>query len=108
MKSWISFLLPDDEYKERKIMQFLSESSILLLFYLIALIAAAQIFPGWNPDMELAAGGGIGIFSFYVCGRYILSGIEYTDVTTEKRFAKEKMLILKKTFYLRLYFSRNL
>lgn len=29
MKSWISFLLPDDEYREEKILYYLSEGSII-------------------------------------------------------------------------------
>ncbi|CAI9395359.1 hypothetical protein ACTQ5K_01435 [Niallia sp. Sow4_A1] len=28
MKSWISFLLPDDEYREEKILYYLSEGSL--------------------------------------------------------------------------------
>ena len=37
MKTWIHFLLPDDEYKEKKIMAFLAEGAIILLLSLIGI-----------------------------------------------------------------------
>ena len=37
------------------------------------------------------------IFLIYVTARHILSGIEYSDITTEKAFKKERRAILLKT-----------
>ncbi|WP_100013269.1 hypothetical protein [Lentibacillus sediminis] len=41
--------------------------------------------------------GSIAIFLLYVYGRYIVSGIEYTDVSTERSYRKELKVIFIRT-----------
>lgn len=94
MKSWISFLLPDDEYKERKMLHFYSEGGILLFLSLIALVVCNKYFA---LDVETVLMAPIVLFLFYVSGRYIVSGIEYTDIATETAYKKELKVILIKT-----------
>src|SRR5690554_3663601 len=94
MKSWISFLLPDDEYKERKMLHFYSEGGILLFLSLIALVICNKYFA---LDVETVLLAPIALFLFYVSGRYIVSGIEYTDIATETAYKKELKVILIKT-----------
>jgi uncharacterized membrane-anchored protein len=86
MKSWISFFLPNDEYKEKKILYFLSEGAIILFFLLLVMIVCNKYF---NLNVETVLLLASVIFLFYVSGRYIVSGIEYTSISTEREYRKE-------------------
>lgn len=106
MKSWITFLLPTDEYKEKRVLYFFSEGAIILVLSLILLVIGNRFL---TIDVETALLVAIGFFLFYVLGRYIISGIEYTEVVTEGSYKKETKHILGKTFsfagiYLLLFF----
>ncbi|WP_110926967.1 DUF3278 domain-containing protein [Bacillus massiliglaciei] len=94
MKSWISFIMPKDEYKETRMLYFFSEGAVLLFLFLMVMAVCNEFF-------KLSAGTvlllSIIIFLFYVMGRYILSGIEYTDVATESSFKKEIKNIVTRT-----------
>ncbi|MBN3555728.1 DUF3278 domain-containing protein [Fictibacillus nanhaiensis] len=93
MKSWISFLLPDDEYKNIKMLYFFSEGAILLFLSLVVMLIGNKSFQFGTETILLVA---IGIFLLYVSGRYIISGIEYTDISTERAYRKElKATIIK-------------
>jgi NhaP-type Na+/H+ or K+/H+ antiporter len=94
MKSWMSFLLPDDEYKERKMLYFFSEGAILLFLSLFVMLIANKSLQLDAQTILLVA---MGIFLFYVSGRYILSGIEYTDISTERAYKKELKATIMKT-----------
>ncbi|MBH0160505.1 DUF3278 domain-containing protein [Fictibacillus sp. 26RED30] len=94
MKSWISFLLPDDEYKERKMLYFFSEGAILLFLSLFVMLIANKSL---HLDAQTILLVAMGIFLFYVSGRYILSGIEYTDISTERAYKKELKATIMKT-----------
>lgn len=93
MKSWISFLLPDDEYKEKKMLQFFSEGAILLFLSLVITLICSRFM---NIAIDTALLLHIGLFLFYVYGRYIISGIEFTDIATERAYQKELKAILAK------------
>ncbi|MGP1908755.1 DUF3278 domain-containing protein [Metabacillus sp. JX24] len=94
MKSWISLLIPDDEYKERKMLYFLSEGGIVLFLFLIVMVITGRYF---EISAEIVLLCSIAVFLFYVYGRYIISGIEYTDITSEKAYVKELRSIFIKT-----------
>lgn len=96
-KTWLSFFLPDDEYKERKMLYFLAEASFILLSVLVLFFVINLIFPHWGLPVEIVIGFSIGTFILYVYGRYICSGIEYTDVSTDKEFTHEKKRIIIKS-----------
>lgn len=94
MKSWISFLLPDDEYKEKKMLYFLSEGAVLLFLSFVVMI----FLRNWIVlDAASATLLYIAIFLFYVLGRYIVSGIEYTDITVEQEYKVERRTIVIKS-----------
>lgn len=78
MKSWLSFLLPDDEYREKKALYFLSEGSVILLLFLIGTFFINKYVPNLQLDLELALFLAIWLFIGYVFLRYIISGMEYT------------------------------
>jgi hypothetical protein len=90
MKSWISFLLPRDEYKEKRMLYFYAEGAIILFLSLIIMLVTSNYF---NLNAETVLLIAIAIFLFYVSARYILAGIEYTDISTEKAYKKELSVI---------------
>lgn len=94
MKSWISFLLPNDEYKEKKMLYFFSEGAVILFLSLIVMMICNKYF---HLDVEIVLLVAIAIFLFYVSGRYIVSGIEYTDISTERAYKKELKVISIRT-----------
>ncbi|MFS0824690.1 DUF3278 domain-containing protein [Bacillus sp. 1P02SD] len=94
MKSWISFLLPNDEYKKKRMLYFFSEGSIILLLTLVGMIIFNKYIDiGTETSLLLS----IAIFLFYISGRYIMSGIEYTDIATEGAYRKELKHIYVRT-----------
>lgn len=104
-KSWISVLLPDDEYKQRKMVYFFAESSLIILAVLIILFGLIQMFPSWDLGTDHVLGICIITFLLYVGGRYTFSGIEFTEIATEKEFQKEKRrIILKSITFVVIFF----
>ncbi|WP_368653399.1 DUF3278 domain-containing protein [Ornithinibacillus sp. 4-3] len=90
MKSWIAFLLPTDEYKEKRILYFVAEGTFILLFSLIALLISSKYIPIFKNQIDTILFLPIAVFIIYVLIRYILSGMEYTDVVSETSFKKER------------------
>ena len=97
MKSWLSFLLPDDEYREKKALYFLSEGSVILLLFLIGAFIINKYVPNLQLDLELALFLAIWLFIGYVFLRYIISGMEYTDISTEQAYKRQLKVILTKS-----------
>ena len=94
MKSWISFLMPNDEYKEKKMLYFFAEGGIFLFLCLLSMAAFNSFFPISAGTVLLLS---VSAYLFYMLGRYILSGIEYPDVATEADYKKEAKVITNKT-----------
>ena len=94
MKSWISFLLPDDEYKEKKLLHFLSEGAIILFLSLLVTLINSRFI---NFDTETVLFLHVVLFVIYVLGRYIISGIEFTNIATEQEYKKELKVIVVKS-----------
>lgn len=102
MRTWLSFLLPKDEYKQNRIVYFFAEGGILLFLSLIIMIVIHNFI---TLTVELVMLIAVVVFSFYVFGRYIFSGIEYADVATEKAYKKEiKNILVKTSIFLLLFF----
>ena len=84
MKTWLKIFLPNDEYKERQILIFLAEVAVLQVILILVLMAIDQLFiPLPSMFMLICC---IFWILFYVGARYTLSGIEYTDICTEKEY----------------------
>lgn len=90
VKSFLNVFLPDDEYKRTRILYFMAEGTFISVTLLILF---AFINNTWL-QLEI---GDFSFFAFiiaisnvlYIFIRYILSGIEYSDVVTEKRYKRE-------------------
>ena len=100
MKSWISFLMPVDEYKEKRMLYFFAEGGILLFLSLVLMMIGNKYF---SLDLEFILLSAIILFILYVFARYIVAGIEYTEVATEMAYKKELRVILVKSSH-QLYF----
>ena len=91
MKSWLKFFLPEDEYKERQMLIFLAEAAVMQVVLIFVLMFISQSFIPMSSMFMLT----ICLFStiLYVGMRYILSGIEYTDIDTEEAYKKQVKLL---------------
>ena len=102
MKSWLKIFLPEDEYKERQMLFFLAEAAVLQVILIIVLIAVDQLFIPLSSKFLLICC--LAFLLFYVGLRYILSGIEYTDISTEKDYkAQVKILKIKSLGFIVIY-----
>ncbi|GGA80018.1 DUF3278 domain-containing protein [Ornithinibacillus halotolerans] len=97
MKSWISFLLPDDEYRERKILYYLAEGAIFLVLLLIGLFISSRYIPILHINLEVSIFLAIWVFIGYVFIRYILSGMEHADIATDQAYSKQLKFVLSKS-----------
>lgn len=91
MKTWLKAYLPQDEYKERRMLTFLAEAAVIQVILVFALLMISQFLSPMTAKLMLV----ICLFSIilYVGGRYIFSGIEYTDISTEKEYKKQVKLL---------------
>lgn len=103
IKSWVSFLLPDDEYKKQRMLYFIAEGAILLLIFLGITFGVKQ-YSSWKPDIEIVLGIAIVLFVFYVFLRYTFSGIEYTDVSTATQYNQKIKSFIKKSIIFAITF----
>ena len=92
-KTWIAKFLPQDEYRQKRLLYFFAEATVILggvLFvysFLTSFISAMDV-----PGLAIA------LLSWLFIGTYItlrttLTGIEYPDVATEKRFKKKRRAV---------------
>jgi len=94
IKSFLNFLLPDDEYKRIRIVYFIAEAAVILAVVLLLY----TLFTSWL-DLQSRNGFVIAVFSFffimmYTFIRYIFSGMEHTNVVSREQFVKKRIRIL--------------
>ncbi|MGM7636952.1 DUF3278 domain-containing protein [Bacillus sp. Hm123] len=93
-KSWISIFLPDDEYKERKVLFFLAESAVIMFLLLFGLLISQSVMSNFELDPFIALLIPFAVSLYYMLIRYMLSGIEFSDVMTEQAFKRKKRLAI--------------
>lgn len=94
MNSWLTIFLPNDEYKQQRLLQFFAEATVLSIVYSIVMIVVAQMV---SLDTSFTLLIGLGIVLLYLMGRYVLSGMEYTEVFTRKAYSNELKKIMGQT-----------
>ena len=102
MKTWLSIFLPKDEYKERQMLIFLAEAAVAQVILVLVLFMISQVFLPLPSKFILV----ICLFSIiiYTGIRYIFSGIEYTEISTEKEYKNQiKALRGKSIGFLAMY-----
>lgn len=87
MKSWIHFILPNDEYKQQKILYMMAEGFLLTLIAIVVVLCLNLFIP---INLTLAAVLVIGVALTYTTVSYSLSGIEYTNLTTKRPFKQNE------------------
>lgn len=99
-KTWIRFLLPDDEYKRRNMLVYFAEAAILQLIAMIMLLVISRLKPALI-DSEFALLCLLFGTIAYIWIRYILSGMEFAEIMTEKAYRRErKVIVIKSTSFL--------
>ncbi|MGD6969372.1 DUF3278 domain-containing protein [Rossellomorea vietnamensis] len=98
-KSWLSNFLPKDEHKEKNILYFLAESTIILVVLCITFLFVDRFF-SLSDDFNgnLLVSGILGLIIIYTFLRYIFSGVEYTNIFSSKDYKKEKKSIILQSF----------
>ncbi|GAA5417389.1 hypothetical protein Pryu01_02452 [Paraliobacillus ryukyuensis] len=96
-KSWLSKFLPNDEYKERKMVYFIAESAVILALLLVVFALINNYSLYGNSTTGTITLLALFFFIAYILVRYTLSGIEYTEVTTKTKYTKERKAILTRS-----------
>ncbi|WP_156793287.1 hypothetical protein [Fictibacillus macauensis] len=106
MKAILYFLLSDDEYKAKKITEFLAESALLngILCFLFLLLDRLYSIGEFVPTIALMITL-LAISILYVIVRYILSGIEFANVFTRTEFKNERKHLLFKAITFSIIFG---
>ena len=88
IKSFLNVFLPEDEYKRQRILYFMAETTFLTVLMLL-IIGSLKYYANlpFDPEFLLLLGPFIMIGYTYV--RYILSGIEYTNVSNKKVYKEQ-------------------
>lgn len=103
-KTWIRFLLPDDEYKRRNMLVYFAEAAILQLIAIIVLLVTSRFKPSLI-DSEIALLCLLFGTIAYIWIRYILSGMEFAEIMTEKAYRREKKQVMVKSLTYFLVFN---
>ncbi|PAE17548.1 hypothetical protein CHH91_03300 [Virgibacillus sp. 7505] len=99
-KTWIQFLLPDDEYKRRNMLVYFAEAAILQLVVMIVLLVISRFDPFPINSVLVLLWMLFGTIA-YIWIRYILSGMEFAEIMTEKAYRRErKVIVIKSTSFL--------
>ncbi|MFP7334988.1 hypothetical protein SFC23_16675 [Shouchella clausii] len=106
MRSWIKDLLPNDEYKQRKLLNFLAEGFVISIFISVVFILAETIF-SLNMDASIALFIPVVVSITYVLIGYVGSGTEFANVAvaTSADFQSERRKIVGSSITFGFIFS---
>ncbi|TYS89333.1 DUF3278 domain-containing protein [Rossellomorea aquimaris] len=105
MKSWLSIFLPKDEYKEKKVLYFLAESAVILLAISFIFLALKRFYPINQIRDEIVVAALSGLVIMYTIIRYMVSGIEYSNVFNKTEYKKEVRSIVFQSLKFVVIFS---
>ena len=103
-KTWIANLLPQDEYREKRLLYFIAEAVFILGVSLFLYLMVESFIVGMDMPGDRMALLCIGFLITYTTLRSTLTGIEYPDVASEKRYQKEKRLKIYSTIHFWIIF----
>lgn len=95
IRSFINYLLPEDEYKRNRIVYFLAEAAVIQSVALFSIMLLSSWFK-W----EVLEGYSLVLFGtffilIYTFLRYMFSGMEHVNVVTKEQLAKRQKGIVK-------------
>ncbi|WP_121639432.1 hypothetical protein [Virgibacillus sp. Bac330] len=88
-RSFIYVFLPEDEYKQMRIITILAEAAVIVSTLLMLCLFAGSWF-NWHMEGYLTAFFIFTFILFYTFLRYILSGMEYAEIAGEANYIKAK------------------
>ncbi|UFT98349.1 DUF3278 domain-containing protein [Radiobacillus kanasensis] len=100
-KSWISIFMPNDEYKEQKMVYYLAESAVILAVLCLIYALIHSYLNLSSRDLALLL---FMVPLVYSTIRYTFSGMEYTEVSTLKSYKKERRVIVYRSLTFLLFF----
>ncbi|WP_346243793.1 hypothetical protein MKZ19_01280 [Shouchella clausii] len=104
MRSWIKDLFPNDEYKQRKLLNFLAEGFVISIFISVVFILAETFF-SLNMDASIALFIPVVVSITYVLIGYVGSGTEFANVATSADFQSERRKIVGSSITFGFIFS---
>lgn len=104
MRSWIKDLLPNDEYKKQKLLNFLAEGLVISIFISVVFILTQTIF-SLNMDASIALFIPVVVSITYVLIGYVGSGTEFANVATSADFQSERRKIVGSSITFGFIFS---
>jgi hypothetical protein len=91
IRSFLSIILPEDEYKRLRVLYFMSEAAFLMGGLLLVGSALNNYWLKWNLE-EVEVTFILMMIPMLMAGytyfRYIFSGIEHTEVSTKQGYKK--------------------
>ncbi|GIN13222.1 hypothetical protein J26TS2_30890 [Shouchella clausii] len=104
MKSWIKYLLPNDEYKKQKLLNFLAEGFVISILMSVVFMLAETIF-SLNMDASIALFIPVVVSITYILIGYVSSGTEFSNVATSTDFQSERRKIVGSSITFGFIFS---
>ncbi len=103
VRSFLNYLLPDDEYKRIRILYFLAEAAViatglLFLYSFVNLYWLQWEFGTFTAFITVA------FIITYTYVRYVCSGLEHSDIANQKQYRKQERVNLKKALLFGLLF----
>lgn len=89
-KTWISTLLPKDEYREKRLLYFIAEAVFILGIFLFIYLIFESYITKMNISGDMLALFSVVFLSIYITLRSIFTGIEYPEFATKKQYKEEK------------------
>ncbi|MGM0865264.1 MAG: DUF3278 domain-containing protein [Bacillota bacterium] len=105
MKSWLSIFLPNDEYKEKRVLYLLAESAVILLAISFIFLAVKRFYPMNEISGEIVVAVISCSVIIYTFTRYMVSGIEYPNVFNKTEYKKEVRSIVFQSLKFVVIFS---
>src|SRR5699024_8391288 len=96
--------LPEDEYKRKRILYFLAETTVLSLVILFGLAFLKSVFK-LPLDTEFIFLLTPPIMLAYLYFRYVFSGIEYTDLANKRDYKQSRRKAVLRSLFMGIVFA---
>ncbi|WP_414055632.1 hypothetical protein [Macrococcus equi] len=103
-KSFLNALLPSDEYKKTRMLYFMAEALVINVI-LVFIAMTLYYFMHFNINKDLILFLCPMLLIGYPYGRYILSGMEHTEVSTEKEYRRTRKEVMVHALFSGLFFG---
>lgn len=104
IRSFLNAFLPEEEYKRLRVLYFMAETTFLtvVILLLFGLMKYILNFPALDTEFVVLLGPFL--MMAYAYFRYILSGIEHTEVSNEREYKKARRIVVKRSLLVGVIF----